>query len=258
MSVQETTDFIEPTGSGALSRETAETLNAFVEKLRLLVDFCGRWASLLFVPLVLITVFDVCLRKTGAFQIDVIEFMGPLGRAFESTLLQEMEWHVHTALFAMVLGYGYINNTHVRVDVVREHLKFRRKAVLEFIGLTFFMIPFCCVVIYFAVVFAYDSFMISEISASQVGLPHRWIIKTLLAAGIIVGLLSGIAVWFQTIVILWGPSDYRFPLMTIDWPEEAGARFEGKERIDVDLTVSVDDDLNSQTKKILSREDQNG
>ena len=64
------------------------------------------------------------------------------GRIFESTLLQELEWHSHTVLFAFVLGYGYIWNTHVRVDLVRESLSFRKKAWVELFGLTFFLIPF--------------------------------------------------------------------------------------------------------------------
>ena len=123
----------------------------------------GAW---LIVLLVLITVFDVIARKLVWIQIWLV---ANLGRIFESTLLQELEWHVHTMLFSLVLGYGYIWNTHVRVDLVRETLAFRKRAWLELIGLTFFMIPFCLVVIYFASVYAYDSFMIHEISASQVG-----------------------------------------------------------------------------------------
>ena len=34
-------------------------------------------------------------------------------------------------LFTLVLGYGYIWNTHVRVDLVRENLAFRKKAWLD-------------------------------------------------------------------------------------------------------------------------------
>src|SRR5919106_282643 len=168
------------------------------------VDFVGRLASWLFVN---------------------------LGRIFGSTLLQELEWHFHTALFALVLGYGYIWNTHVRVDLVRENLAFRNKAWLELFGLTFFMIPYCLIVIWFAWIYAYDSFMIHEISASQVGLAHRWIIKSVLVLGLIIAALSGVAVWLQVAIVLWGPQNVRFPLMTLEWPEESGTRIEGKVRI---------------------------
>jgi hypothetical protein len=33
---------------------------------------------------------------------------------------------------------------------------------------------------------------------------------------------------------LWGPQNVRFPLMTLEWPEEAGSTIEGKERIDLE------------------------
>ena len=133
-----------------------------------------------------------------------------------------------------MLGYGYIWNSHVRVDLVRESLSFRKKAWLELLGLTFFLLPFCVVVIWFAVNYAYSSYEIGEISASQVGLSHRWIIKSILVLGLIVAALAGIAVWLQIAIVLFGPQDVRFKLMTLEWPEEAGQMIEGKKRIELD------------------------
>ena len=94
------------------------------EKLRRFVDLVGRFGSWFMLPLVLITVFDLGLRKTGEFQIWMVENVSMF---FGSTLLQELEWHSHTVMFTLVLGYGYIWNTHVRVDLVRETLAFRKK-----------------------------------------------------------------------------------------------------------------------------------
>jgi TRAP-type mannitol/chloroaromatic compound transport system permease small subunit len=143
-------------------------------------------------------------------------------------------------LFALVLGFGYIWNTHVRVDLIRERLDFRKRAWIELIGLTFFLLPFTTVVVYFAIVYAYDSWMIGEISASLVGMPHRWAIKSILAIGLIVAVLAGIAVWLQIVVALFGPQHWRFPLMTVEWQEDVGKATEGKERMDLD---TVDDQL---------------
>ena len=82
------------------------------------------------------------------------------------------------------------------------------------------MLPYCIVVIFFAFHFAYQSFIIDEISASLVGLSHRWIIKTVLAFGLILAFVAGIAVWLQTALVLFGPRDLRFKLMTLEWPEK--------------------------------------
>ena len=187
--------------------------------LRGVVDFFGKWGSFLILPLIFITVWDVFARKLIFIQIFLREHVS---RFFESTLLQELEWHFHTALFVLVLGYGYIHNTHVRVDLIRENLVLRKQAWIEFLGCTFFMIPYCLVVIYFASIFAYESFMTNEVSASLVGLGNRFIIKGVLGLGVIVAALAGIAVWLQSAIILWGPPDLRFQLMTFEWPEDIG------------------------------------
>lgn len=163
-----------------------------------------------------------------------IWLVGTFGNAFESTVLQELEWHFHTALFALVLGFGTIYNSHVRVDLVRDHLQFRKKAWLEFLGLSCFMIPYLMLLIYFFSSWVADSYAVGEVSASTVGLSHRWIIKSILVAGLIVAAFAGIAVWLQIAYVLWGPQDARFKLMTLEWPEEAGTKIEGKERIDLE------------------------
>ena len=214
-----------------INESSAHGLIAVSNGLRRFVEFVGKWATFLLIPLVLITVFDVTARKIPGFQYWMVQNWGEL---FQSTLLQELEWHFHTALFALVLGYGYVHNTHVRVDLVREHLGNRKKAWLEFIGCSVFMIPYCLITIWFAVEFAYASWAIGEVSSSMVGLHHRWIIKSILAVGLIVAFLAGLAVWLQSLLVLFAPPHLRFPLMTLEWPEEQGTTHEGVKRISLD------------------------
>ena len=237
------------------------------EFLRRFVDRVGRFGSWFALPMILITALDLTIRKTkfiriqgDPWQIWLRENVSPV---FDSTLLQELEWHSHTALFALVLGFGYVWNTHVRVDLVRETLAFRKKAWLEFIGITIFLVPFTCVIIYFAFMYTYDSWTFNrdaacawwqcgEISASLVGLSHRWLIKSVLVFGLVVALLAGIAVWLQVAIALFGPKHWRFDLMTIEWPEESGASVEGKERMELE---KMDDQLELQSAKMRAIEE---
>ncbi len=198
----------------------AETIIRISERLRAFVEFVGRWGAVFILPLVFVTMWDVFLRKVGGMQVWLVE---RFGAPFESTVIQELEWHFHTTLFTLVLGYAYVNNRHVRVDLVREKLPFRKQVWIEFLGCTLFMIPYCLIVGYFATSFAYESFLVSEKSASTVGLPYRWIIKSVLVLGILMAFLAGLAVWLQTVLALFGPRDLRFRLMTLQWPEEADA-----------------------------------
>ena len=91
----------------------------------------------------------------------------------------------------------------------------------------------------FSVIYAYDSFRIGEVSASLVGLSHRWIIKSVLAIGVLMAIISGIAVWLQMAAVLFGPRENRFDLMPMDWPESGVERIEGKERLDLSKTEDV-------------------
>ena len=139
------------------------------DRLRRIVDFIGGCAAWLSLPVVVITCIDVIGRKLayeddeGATRSLQVWLATNLGSFFQSTKLQELEWHFHAALFALVLGYGVVYNTHVRIDLIRDHVQFRSKAWLEFIGLTFFMLPFCAVVIWFAFDYTYASYTVKEI-----------------------------------------------------------------------------------------------
>src|SRR5512134_160449 len=109
------------------------------DRLRRLVDFIGRWGSWLIVPVVAITTVDVIARKLkyvddqGRIHSLQLWMRENVGRVLDSTVLQELEWHFHAALFCLVLGYGVIHNTHVRIDLIRDNLAFRKKAWLEFL-----------------------------------------------------------------------------------------------------------------------------
>ena len=231
-------------------------------RLRWFVDLVGRWGSWFALPMILFTVLDVIARKIawldddGRLQGLQIFLVRNFGRMFESTMLQELEWHFHAALFALVLGYGYIHNSHVRVDLIRENLDFRKQAWLEFLGITLFLLPYTACIVYFSWGYAVTSYEMNEISASTVGLTHRWIIKSVLVFGLIVAGIAGIAVWLQAALVLWGDPNRRFPLMTLEWPEERGSKIEGKERVKledaVDSTAPPDERAKALASKILT------
>jgi TRAP-type mannitol/chloroaromatic compound transport system permease small subunit len=206
------------------------------DRLRRMVDFIGRWGSWLIVPVVAVTSLDVIARKLryiddqGRIHSLQLWMRENVGRVLDSTVLQELEWHFHAALFCLVLGYGVIHNTHVRIDLIRDNLAFRKKAWLELFGLTCFMIPYCLLVVFFTVDYVHSSFVVGEGSVSTVGLGNRWIIKSVLVIGLLVAAVAGFAAWLQVVTILWGPQGLRFPLLTLDWPETE-QKIEGKTRV---------------------------
>ena len=218
--------------------ETYELSHPLVQvsyQLKRIVDYIGGKASYFILPLIAFTMIDVFGRKLTNTAFDFQLFLVEnVTKYAQSTMLQELEWHMHTILFSLVLGYGFTHNRHVRVDLLRMHMQTKSQAVIEFFGTMLFMIPYTIVVIYFCYMFTYDAYVTNEISASLVGMSHRWVIKTVLGVGLIVALLSGIAVWFQSLLVLFGPKEARFELMTLEWPEDMGEGVEGYKRMVLD------------------------
>jgi hypothetical protein len=52
---------------------------------------------------------------------------------------------------------------------------------------------------------------------------------------------------------LWGPQNIRFPLMTLDWPEEEGEKLEGKERIKLEELEQATWDVETETLQPASK-----
>jgi TRAP-type mannitol/chloroaromatic compound transport system permease small subunit len=154
----------------------------------------ARIVGWMFFALVGVIVWDVLTRKVG-FQIP----------GFGSTPIQELEWHLHGTLFLFWLGYAYVRNVHVRIDVFTAHLPPRRAAWLELFGIFAFALPYTAVALYFSFLFAQTSFLQNESSNAPNGLPYRWIIKSCLFLGLALLMASVVSVFCRVVVFLFGP-----------------------------------------------------
>jgi TRAP-type mannitol/chloroaromatic compound transport system permease small subunit len=236
------------------------------ELLGRLAGTIGKWATFFMIPMVAITVWDVLQRKIMKFVGDVMLDQGWLDARnwmygnflewlpFRSTLLQELEWHFHVANFALVLGYGYIYNRHVRVDLIREKLSFRNQAWVEFFGVSLFMIPYCLIVAYFSIEYASDAFDTNEQSSSLVGLSHRWAIKSVLVFGLFLAATAGLAIWLQVTFALFGPKNYNFPCYVIEDDDEKVARRQIIEEMEATFGDGTDEAKRGNSTKLMSRQ----
>lgn len=166
----------------------------------------GQLTAWLMLALMGVIIFDVVTRRFFV-----------LG----STKLQELEWHIHTVLFMLCLGYAYIKNAHVRIELVREHLSPRSQIWLELLGCIVFMLPYCLMIAYFGVDFVARSYEMGEISSAMTGLAHRWIIKSFLPIGFVLLLISGLSVLLRSVVLLFASEDTQSKLLPVDIGEQA-------------------------------------
>ena len=97
-----------------------------------------------------------------------------------SAFLQYIEWEAFALLVLLILGFAYLRDGHVRVDVLRERMAPRTRDWVDFYGLLLFQLPLVALVLWSAVPFVAESFATGEESSSAGGLPYRWILKSVL------------------------------------------------------------------------------
>jgi TRAP-type mannitol/chloroaromatic compound transport system permease small subunit len=165
----------------------------------------------LFLMLAGVILLDVVTRKFG-YQLP------RLG----STRLQELEGHLHAALFALWLGFAYVKNAHVRIDIAVAGASARTRAMLELVGCLVFALPLSLTAGFFAVGYAWTSFRQNEASVSASGLPYLFVPKAVLALGIILLALAVVSTMLRTLVLLWGPERLREQAHVAAYRMEAG------------------------------------
>ena len=126
--------------------------------------FCAVFAALN-VALVAAIVLQVALRRG-------------LGGGF--VVLEELQWHLYAVAVMFGLVYSQATDSHVRVDALSRRFSRNTRRVVEICGITLLFIPFCAVIFLHGLDFAYDSWRVNERSDSPVGLPARWLIKSVI------------------------------------------------------------------------------
>jgi TRAP-type mannitol/chloroaromatic compound transport system permease small subunit len=121
---------------------------------------------------------------------------------FQLTPWQELEWHLFFALVFLTLGSAYLADRHVRIDILRERMSERSRAIIEIAGFFLALLPFALILIYLGATPAWDSFVVAERSRAPLGLPYRWIIKSMIPLGALLLLLAGVVVTMRNIGIL--------------------------------------------------------
>lgn len=159
----------------------------FTQKIDRFVTQVGMAGGWLLFLLTAVVCFDVISRKFFVFQ---------------STMLQELEWHIHTIIFFLAIPMAYLRGVHVRIDTLRGNLSQPGKAKLEIIGLCLLAIPFTLFVFKYGIDFVVQSYVQKEGSTSMQGIHHRWIIKTIIPISMVLLLLAQIATLIRCVQVL--------------------------------------------------------
>jgi len=121
--------------------------------------------------------------------------------------LEELQWYLYASAWLVGLSYTFVNDGHVRVDVIHETLRHKTKLWLELTGLICLFLPFVVFVIYQSLPFVALSWATGETSTSANGLGARWLIKGCLTFSFVLLLLVGLSRGLRVILTLkYGPA----------------------------------------------------
>ena len=152
-------------------------------------QWVGRGVAWVTLGLVLVVFVDVVMRYL-------------FNTSFVFT--QELEWHLFGFIFLIGAGYTLLHDGHVRVDIIYQRVGFKSRAWINLIGVIFFLIPGCIMVITTSWKFTMNAFAIMEGSPDPGGIPFRFIIKGCITVGFLFLLLQGISLGIHSLMQILG------------------------------------------------------
>jgi TRAP-type mannitol/chloroaromatic compound transport system permease small subunit len=129
--------------------------------------FFGKFIIWLVLAAALISAANAVARK--AFNIGSNAFL-------------EIQWYLFGAVFLLGAGYTFLQNAHVRIDVLAGKLSMRTRMFIDIAGILVFLLPMCWFMIQFAWPVVVGAYVSGEMSSNAGGL-IRWPVYALVPLG---------------------------------------------------------------------------
>lgn len=153
-----------------------------------------------FIRLLAIGVGWLCLSEM--IFVRVFDIVGRQFWKTPSVWFQFLEWAFFWLLIILTVGFAYLKNSHVRIDIIRDRLSVRGRAILELLGIVFLLLPFLAVVTLYGWEFIYRSFADGERSGALLGTHSQWIFKFLMNFGLFLLMASALLIASRCLEVL--------------------------------------------------------
>ena len=138
----------------------------YLKNLSSIIDstnkFAGHVCSLL-----------VVLMTLNVFLVVVLRYL--FGISF--IWMQETYVWMHAYIFMLGAGFTYLNDDHVRIDILYRNASQTYRAFIDLIGNVFFLLPFLYIIWSYSFPFVYKSWQMNEISREAGGLSMLFLLK---------------------------------------------------------------------------------
>jgi TRAP-type mannitol/chloroaromatic compound transport system permease small subunit len=148
----------------------------------------GKFTMWLILATTLISAGNALVRKT--FNVS-------------SNGLLEIQWYLFAAVFMLGAGYGFLKNSHVRIDFISTKLSDRARNWVDVIGIVVVLIPFCVITIGLSWPFFLQAFNSGEMSQNAGGL-IRWPAYAMIPLGFALLLMQAFSELIKRVAYLRG------------------------------------------------------
>jgi len=126
-------------------------------------------------------------------------------KAFDmsSNALLEIQWYLFAAVFMLGAGYGFLKNTHVRIDFISSRLSDRARNWVDAVGIVAVLLPFCVLMISLSWDPFVDAYASKEMSQNAGGL-IRWPSYALVPLGFSLLTLQAVSELIKRVAFLTG------------------------------------------------------
>ena len=95
-------------------------------------------------------------------------------------VLEEVQWHLYALGIMIGASYAMMMDSHIRVDIIHARLSEKWKLRWDLFGIVFLLLPFLFMIFHQSLDFFYESWRVNEHSDAPMGLPWRWLIKSVI------------------------------------------------------------------------------
>ena len=148
----------------------------------------GKFTMWLILATTLISAGNALVRKTFSVS---------------SNGLLEIQWYLFAAVFMLGAGYGFLRNSHVRIDFISSKFRDRTRNWVDVAGILVVLMPFCIIAGSLGWSFFYQALVSGEMSQNAGGL-IRWPAYALIPLGFGLLLLQGVSELIKRVAFLTG------------------------------------------------------
>lgn len=115
----------------------------------------------------------------------------------------EIQWYLFAGVFMLGVGYVFLKNGHVRIDVISSRLSKRTNAIIDALGIVIFVIPLSIILIDLSWPLFTRAYVSGEMSQNAGGL-IRWPVLILIPVGFSILLLQSLSELIKRVAFLTG------------------------------------------------------